>query len=319
MAGSGSSLDFGLQTVAGTYTVIARNNTTSCSDNMYGSRIITINSLPDINTITGGGHFCFGNPGPHVGLGGSDTGVNYQLYRGGSTTVGSPMAGIGFPLDFGIQSTPGSYTVVGTNHITGCSSTMAGTAVVSLDTLYTPVVSITAHPTGIKYGQNDTLVATATGAGPGATYQWLINLTYIAGATNATFINNGYADQDSVTCLVTSHTACGSITSFKSVRINILNVGVTTVNKPVTDIRLLPNPNKGVFTVKGSIGSFDDANVVLTITNMFGQVVYAGSAIATGGMLNEMVTLPGSLANGMYLLNVRSGENQSVFHFVLTQ
>jgi len=51
MAGSNSGLDFGLQTTAGTYTVIARNIFTGCSNNMLGSATVIINALPTVDTV----------------------------------------------------------------------------------------------------------------------------------------------------------------------------------------------------------------------------------------------------------------------------
>ncbi len=318
--GSGTSLDFGLHNITGTYHVVATNTATGCMDNMYGSSVITANPLPFINTITGGGHYCVGSPGVHVGLGGSDTGINYQLFRNGSTIVGSPLAGIGLPLDYGIQTIPGNYTVVATNPVTTCSSSMVGTAVVVVDTLYSPVVSISAHPAGaFKYGDFDTLKATAANAGPGAAYQWVVNLTYIAGATSATYVSNAFNQNDSVTCLVTSHGPCGSVTSFKSVTINILNVGVQPLVFDGADIRLIPNPNKGTFTIKGSLGTTVDKDVTLIITDMLGKTVYRNEVLIKDGIINELVLLNSSLANGMYLLNVRSGTENKVFHFVVEQ
>ena len=47
--------------------------------------------------VTGGGGFCTGSSGVHVGLAGSVTGISYQLYIDGSP-AGSPVAGTGSPL-----------------------------------------------------------------------------------------------------------------------------------------------------------------------------------------------------------------------------
>ncbi len=67
------------------------------------------------------------------------------------------------------------------------------------------------------------------------------------------------------------------------------------------------NPNKGAFAIKGTLGSTDDQEVSLEITNMLGQSVYKNTAMAHNGNINEQVQLNSSLANGMYILNVRSG------------
>ncbi len=133
VAGTGSALNFGNQTTGGTYTVVATATTGSCTSNMTGSAVVTVNPTPSIFNVTGGGSFCTGGTGVAVGLSGSQTGVNYQLFNGASP-VGSPVAGTSSALSFGNQTTAGTYTVVATNGTTGCTSNMSGSAVVTVTT-----------------------------------------------------------------------------------------------------------------------------------------------------------------------------------------
>lgn len=49
VAGTGSALDFGLQTAAGTYTVVASNTLTACVGSMTGNAIVTANTPPGIS------------------------------------------------------------------------------------------------------------------------------------------------------------------------------------------------------------------------------------------------------------------------------
>lgn len=114
-------------TTTTTYTVTVTSSA-GCTATM--SRTITVNSLPTLFNMTGGGSYCAGGPGVHIGLSGSQTGVNYQLRLNGNP-VGAPVAGTGAALDFGIFTAPGIYTVVATSTSTGCTATMNGTAVVS--------------------------------------------------------------------------------------------------------------------------------------------------------------------------------------------
>lgn len=81
----------------------------------------------------------------------------------------------------------------------------------------------------------------------------------------------------------------------------------------------MPNPNKGEFTLKGTLGAKNDDVVTLEVTNMLGQVVYTSKVMTRGGSINEHIKLSNTLANGMYLLNVRSGNALSVFHMVIEQ
>src|ERR1019366_32271 len=99
VAGTGTALNFGLQTITGSYTVVATNATTGCINNMFGSVSVSVSPLPTVFTVTGGGGYCAGGTGVHVGLSGSTAGSTYQLFMG-VTLVGAG-SGTGSALDFG--------------------------------------------------------------------------------------------------------------------------------------------------------------------------------------------------------------------------
>jgi hypothetical protein len=52
---------------------------------------------------------------------------------------------------------------------------------------------------------------------------------------------------------------------------------------------------------------------------MLGQVVYRNNVTAHNGNINELISLSNTLANGMYMLNLNSGNEHKVFHFVIEQ
>ena len=89
------------------------------------------------------------------------------------------------------------------------------------------------------------------------------------------------------------------------------------VNALPFEFRMIPNPNKGTFTISGNIGSGKDGNISIEIANMLGQVVYSSNSTAANGIINEQVLLNSNLANGMYLLNVKSGSEGKTVHFVI--
>jgi uncharacterized protein YjdB len=101
----------------------------------------------------------------------------------------------------------------------------------------------------------------------------------------------------------------------------LVSRGVTSVVVAAVpaSVSLVPNPNKGTFVVKGTVGSVSDEAVTLEVTDVLGQVVYKSRVTAFGGKLNETVTLGGTLANGMYILNVQSGTENKSLHFVIEQ
>jgi hypothetical protein len=131
VAGSGAPVDFGSQTAAGTYTVVATNTITGCSSSMAGSAAVAINPLPVVFTMTGGGSYCSGLTGADVSLSGTAAGISYQLFDG-SAPIGSAVSGTGGPYDFGLQTAGGTYGVIATNATTGCYTAMSGSAVVTV-------------------------------------------------------------------------------------------------------------------------------------------------------------------------------------------
>ncbi len=495
VTGTGSAISFGLQVTPGTYTVEATNTGTGCVNTMTGSAIVTISALPTQYTVGGGGNYCASTPGVNVTLSNSDMGINYQLYNS-SSTVGGPVAGTGTALSFGLQPA-GTYTVVATNASTGCTNSMlssatvtmlpsvtpsvsittgvgdtvcAGTSVtfiplvvnggtptfewfvngvsvatggtytyvptngnvvsvtmtssatcalpatvssaktMTVKTNVTPAVTISAAPgntvcqgvvvtytaapawggttpaftwyvngsplgTGaifsyaplngdvvfaemissyacvtstaaaisnniamqvddatmptvdimLKSGANvgtvvynDTLTAVVTSGGLNPTYQWSVNGAAITGATNATYIVGSLNHGDAVSVVVSKVNACGLLSANDMVVVTSTNVGVNNVTAVAIDLKLVPNPNKGTFTVKGSLGTTANQDATIEVTNMLGQAIYNGSVTVRNGVVDETIQLS-NIANGMYILNFRVGGENKVFHVVVEQ
>ncbi|MCW3123799.1 MAG: surface protein, partial [Flavipsychrobacter sp.] len=85
---------------------------------------LTVWPLPDAYIVTGGGDFCIGGPGVAVGLSGSVSGVRYYLYNG--IVLVDSLNGTGLPLNFGLRSSGGFYTVSAKNLTTVCENNMTG-------------------------------------------------------------------------------------------------------------------------------------------------------------------------------------------------
>ncbi len=320
VTGTGSALDFGIQTGAGVYTARATDTITGCTSSVGTSASVSISTygLPVAYDVTGGGNYCSGGTGVHVTLSASNTNINYQMYRGG-VAVGTPKAGTGTIIDFGLQTIAGNYTVVGTDAGTSCFNNMTDTATVAIDPILTPVVSIVAKPgLNIVKGQRDTLTASATNAGT-ASYQWYVNGFIIAGATNSAFISNQFRDRDSLTCAVTSNGTCGGVTVMRSVVVRVgSNVGTQTISGINGNMIVIPNPNKGTFNVTGDLGTSSDEELTLEVTDLLGHSIYNNKVMAKGGSVSVNVQL-GNVANGMYILSVRSEAGSKVFHVVVEQ
>gem|GEM_PF-1469843 len=166
VSGNGSQLLLDNVTASGTYTCLAVNGF-GCESWMDMTVDVVYYPNPLAFAVTGGGSFCAGGNGVPVGLDGSETGVDYYLYRDGQPT-GLVLVGNGLPLNFGIQTTAGVYTVEGMN-IVPCSVWMTGAAAVVVNPL--PVADAGADQS-IPYGTSTTLFGNPIEAPEDYTYAW---------------------------------------------------------------------------------------------------------------------------------------------------
>jgi glycine rich protein/type IX secretion system substrate protein len=498
--GSGAGLDFGAQAASGTYTAVAADPSTGCVADMISAATITVDPLPAAFVVGGGGHYCAGGAGVIVNLSGSERGVNYQLFDG-HTPSGLPIGGTGTLLSFGLQTAVGTYSIVGSNYMTSCINNMTGSVSVVADPLVVPSVTISSSkgsttcigvpstftalpvnggaspsfgwtvggllmgtadtfayipsdgdiiavtlnsdascassttatnaltmkvlpyklasatvttnpgnnvcqgtpvsftatpslagttpgcwwlknsllagsgttftytPNGanngdviefmlkssylcpvadtvfsdpvvmivdsgavpsfvltshlgqkIGVGQVDTFFATVTPvAGYTYSYQWELENTPVPGANQPIYIDYEVFNGDDVRCVVTKVGACGDQSLIKSTIVHLSDVGVKPVTTAGSNISVLPNPNKGEFVIKGTLGTNADEEVSLEITDMLGQVVYSNKIIARNGEMDEKIQLTRNIANGMYLLSLRSSVCNNVYHIVVEQ
>jgi len=116
---------------------------------------------------------------------------------------------------------------------------------------------------------------------------------------------------------VTSSGGCAGIQGSGTETIHVSNVGVKQVTTG-TDVQIVPNPNKGIFTLRGTIGK-TSGEVSVEITDMLGQVIYNNKIATQSGSINERIQLNNNIANGMYILNLYSDAGSQVFHIVVEQ
>ena len=278
---------------------------------------ITINPLPTPYPVTGGGTFCNTDSGVHVMLASSTRGIQYRLYQD-AFAVGASVAGTGTVLDLGLQATPGTYTVRAQNPATTCANKMTDSVVITSEPALMPFVTIlSTHMLHLAQGQADTLIASVSGAGTPHTYQWTVNHTYMAGATNSNYVST-FNNNDSVTCIITTSNVCGEVITAYTVAMHVQNVGVPSFQKGES-ISIHPNPNKGTFTIQGVLNNTADDAVVLEVTDMLGQVVYTRSTTTVSGKLNETIVLNRALADGIYLLTIHTNGFNTTLRFTLEQ
>jgi Zn-dependent metalloprotease len=248
-------------------------------------------------TLSGGGLYCAGGPGKGVRLSGSDTGIQYQLYREG-TAVGIPAKGSGSALDFDQITNKGLYTVVAQNKNTGCKDTMPGS--VTIDIIDLPRAIIIPKGTlNLASGSSTNLSATS---GDDYTYQWLLDDVLINSATDTVY----KAGSSGKYTLVVSNGLCTDTSDA-----TILNF----VDQML--LALVPNPNNGTFAIKGRLQHALDGTASVLISNMLGQSVYSSEVPVVKGIMDAQFTLTHYLAKAMYLVKVTAGEEKFVFHLMV--
>ena len=235
VAGTGNAISFGLQTASGTYSVEAITTIASCTVTMSGSAHVTVAQSPNVFTVTGGGLFCVGGVGVVVGLSGSQPGVSYQLKKDG-VNVGAAVVGTGSTLDFGLQTSLGTYTVEASKTTTSgarinvemgvipsvtCTATMSGSATVAHDL---PTATITGAATVCKGASPVVLTFTGANGVGNYTFNYQINggavqsVSTIDKNTTATILQSTSASGGYVFTLVSvsdgicTQTQTGSVT-----------------------------------------------------------------------------------------------------------
>lgn len=265
IAGTGTWFSFGLQTGAGSYSAVATNTVTGCSRTMTSGAAVSINPLPVIYNVTGGGSYCTGGTGVAVGLDNADNGVEYQLYDGGIAS-GSPMSGTGAVLDFGLQTNASAYTVVATDPVTMCSSSMNGAASVTVDPLVVPSVAVATSPgTSLCEGTTAIFNATAIHGGSMPAYTWMVN-----GVNMGTGYSYSYtpAAGDTVSVSLLSNDACASPATASTV------IPMTVIANELPVVAVSADP--GVAVCEGT-------SVTLTASDSFGGTAPAYNWFLNGG------------------------------------
>jgi hypothetical protein len=180
---------------------------------------ITITSPPAMFNMTGGGLVCSGSNGTPVGLDGSATGVTYQLQLDG-LDAGSPVAGTGAALDFGLQTAAGTYTVVANTDGTSCPVVMTGSAIVISDPNAAPAVA--AGSNSPVYAENVPLQLTESG-GAAVSWDWSGPNGFASADQNPMIANPAAANSGTYTVVVTGANGCTNMAG-TAVLVSILSI-----------------------------------------------------------------------------------------------
>lgn len=275
--GLGMAIDFGPHTVGGTYTVIATDTSTGCTANMTGSATIAAIPAPTAFSVTGGGNYCAGSHGLHIGLSGSNVGITYKLFHAG-TYLGS-VTGTGAPLDFGLYTPAGVYTVVAQNSVYGCTADMADTAHISLLAVVTPDVTVTtdAAANSVCEGRTTLFTANPVYPGPNPTYTWTVNGSFAGTGTTYSYVP---ANSDYVNVTMTSDATCAVP--------SVLNDGVFMIVKAAIVPTVVINAFPGNYIINGQYDTITAVAVNGGVAPAFQW--YVNGVIVAGATGNKFIS-----------------------------
>gem|GEM_PF-2315553 len=252
----------------------------------------------NLYTVTGGGTYCAGGSGVTVGLSNSDLCYNYQLFEG-ANPVGAPVAGTGAALNFGLQTTAGTYTVTATNAIDpSCNAIMTGSVGVAIQA--TPTANAGGNAS-VCASSPDYTLSGATAANQ-SSVAWstagdgtfdnaaLVNATYTPGANDLT---NGTVV---LTLQANATSPCtGFVTSNMTLTLEAVptanaggNGGACATGKVLTG-SVGGSATGGIWSTSGD-GTFNPNNTTLNATYV------SGPNDITNGTVTLTLTTTGSVA-----------------------
>jgi hypothetical protein len=198
----------------------------------------------DVNTVsthpTTPNSFVF-NPRPTGTISGTTaicagSSTNLTLTVTGSGTISGTLSnGLSFSgtaPTITVSVSPGSTTTftIATLSDSNCSATsgdLSGSAVVTVNPILTPSVSIAASPsTTICAGDNVTFTATPVNGGTTPSYQWYIGATPV-GTNSATFSTTGLTNGNAVSVVMTNNAVCPSSATSTS---NTITMSVNSIS-----------------------------------------------------------------------------------------
>ncbi|MCF8449464.1 MAG: T9SS type A sorting domain-containing protein [Taibaiella sp.] len=197
------------------------------------SATVTVHATPALANVTGGGSFCASGSGVPVGLDASNPGFDYLLSDGTSTVATVP--GTGAPVNFGLFTAAGTYTVSGSSPTTGCGRNMAGSAVITIASPVVPSVTINTSGSLICTGSAETFTAIPVNEGTTPAYQWYVN-----GSATGTGVSYAYTPVSGDIVSVTLYP--GGICTLPDSATNSYTVVVTPISTPSVSISASSNP-----------------------------------------------------------------------------
>lgn len=274
------------KTNEGLYKVVATLGTCTAEDTTR----VKIGTRPAID-VTGNGPLCAGDT---LELHVQDTVTGNTYSWSGPDNFGGNQKDIQLPL--ASTKLSGLFSVKAGKE--NCYTTDTVTVIIN------PIPDIEAGNNGpIWTGQQLQLYATSILGG--VNYTWTGPNGFTSG-NQTPFINGVKANAAGTYTVIAEANGCSASAAT-----------IVTIRKPLSDsmMVLFPNPSQGKLTLIGT--TIIDQTIPIDFLTADGKLVYSTEAKATGNIVYTEITLPGSLANAVYMMRLRVDGKTRTLRFVL--
>ncbi|MFY9152763.1 MAG: immunoglobulin-like domain-containing protein [Prolixibacteraceae bacterium] len=298
---------------------------TGCTK-IYNTAQWSVNPLPLVYLVGGGGFYCFEGTGVSITLSNSSVGFTYELWLNGSAT-GIKLGGTGSSLSFNNVKTAGTYNIIATDDVYGCINMMSGVSEVQVRPEFT-AGNIETSGEEIPYLGNPGVIGSilpASGGDGTITYKWQSSIDGI----NFTDIPNSDAETFNPTSLMQStwfkrmakDGTCNPFTSSE---------GIWEVTISETAALTWIRENTSLSSVSGSItdltATFPASIPPVIVADPYkinSRMTLSGDAIPEGSTMDILVTVNGTgpvsyvtgapIPSGTFWITDLKGETPSDF------
>jgi hypothetical protein len=93
---------------------------------------------------------------------------------------------------------------------------------------------------------------------------------------------------------------------------------IPSAKDPNNNLAIIPNPNKGAFTIQGTIPDLaPSAEVNFEVLDILGKTIITDIVTIENGSINKTITLADNIANGMYMVRIKADGTNKIIKFTL--
>ena len=196
----------------------------------------------------------------------------------------------------------------------GCVSTIStsGCMVCPLSTILTVHTSISTGPIYVWFGSYGPIVNSSL-VFNGIDYDATFDISAYPAITSCT----SFSFSNIISSPGSSLVVCPCTSIINPANKSSGNTNVKS-NLNINNFTLIPNPNRGTFTIQGTLADVaPTAEVNFEVLDILGKTIITDVATIENGSINKTITLADNIANGMYMLRIKADGTNKVIKFTL--